>query len=74
MAGQINVGTLVSSAIRPNNSADPISSAYSNEILGGHHTYATIAERNAIIIERRQWGMIVSDYADPNALNNKTYQ
>jgi hypothetical protein len=74
MAGQINVGTLVSSAIRPNNSADPISSAYSNEILGGHHTYATIAERNAIIIERRQWGMIVSVYADPNALNNKTYQ
>ena len=74
MAGQINVGTLVSSAIRPNNSADPISSAYSNEILGGHHTYATIAERNAIIIERRQWGMIVSVYADPNSINNKTYQ
>ena len=74
MAGQINVGTLVSSAIRPNNSADPISSAYSNEILGGHHTYATLAERNAIIIERRQWGMIVSVYADPNPINNKTYQ
>jgi hypothetical protein len=74
MAGQINVGTLVSSAIRPNNSADPISSAYSNEILGGHHTYATLAERNSIIIERRQWGMIVSVYADPNPINNKTYQ
>lgn len=74
MAGQTNVGTLISSAIRPNNSADPISSAYSNEILGGHHTYATLAERNSIIIERRQWGMIVSVYADPNPINNKTYQ
>lgn len=74
MAGQTNIGTLISSAIRPNNSADPIASAYSNEILGGHHTYATIDERNAIIIERRQWGMIVSVYADANSLNNKTYQ
>jgi hypothetical protein len=31
----INVGTLVSSAIRPNDSLDPIASAFASEIKGG---------------------------------------
>lgn len=52
-----NTGTLISAAIRPNDSNDPIASAYSNEIMGGHHSVASIADRNTIIQARRQWGM-----------------
>jgi len=74
MAGTPNVGTLVGAAIRPINSADLISTAYANEIKGGIHGYATIAERDSIIIQRRQWGMLVTVYDDPNPSNNKTYQ
>ena len=44
-----NIGTLITSAIRPNDSLDPIASAYAVEVKGGHHTYATLAERDAII-------------------------
>ena len=69
----INVGTLVSAAVRPNDSLDPIASAYSNELLGGHHTYETMAERDSIIIERRQWGMLCTVYNDPSPDNNTTY-
>jgi hypothetical protein len=69
----INIGTLVSAAIRPNSSLDPISSAYSNEILGGHHTYETMIERDSIIIERRQWGMLCTVYNDSSSSNNTTY-
>lgn len=68
-----NVGTLISSSIRPNNPLDPIASAYSNELLGGHHTYETMAERDAIIIERRQWGMLCTVYNDSSPSNNTTY-
>ena len=68
-----NIGTLISSAIRPADSLDPIASAYSNEILGGHHTYETMLERDAIIIERRQWGMLCTVYNDTTPSNNTTY-
>lgn len=68
-----NIGTLITAAIRPNDTLDLIASAYSNEILGGHHTYATIAERNAIMTVRRQWGMLCTVYNDPTPSNNKTY-
>ena len=68
-----NIGTLISAAIRPNNSLDPIASAYSNEILGGHHTYETMVERDSIIIERRQWGMLCTVYNDITPSNNTTY-
>ena len=68
-----NVGTLISSSIRPNNSLDPIASAYSNELLGGHHTYETMSERDSIIIERRQWGMLCTIYNDSSPSNNTTY-
>ena len=74
MAGTPNVGTLVGAAIRPINSADLISTAYANEIKGGIHGYATLSERDNIIIERRQWGMLVVVYDDPTPSNNKTYQ
>ena len=72
MAGTPNVGTLVGAAIRPINTADLISTAYANEIKGGIHGYETLTERNVIIIERRQWGMLAVVYND--GTNNKTYQ
>jgi len=74
MAGIPNIGTLVGAAIRPINTADLISTAYANEIKGGIHGYATLAERDSIIIQRRQWGMLVVIYDDPTPSNNKTYQ
>ncbi len=69
-----NIGTLVTSAIRPNDTLDPIASAYAVEVKGGHHTYATLAERDLIILERREWGMLCTIYNDGNPSNNKTYQ
>jgi len=64
-----NVGTLVSSAIRPNDSLDPIASAYASEIKGGFHTATSSVMRDLIIVERREWGMMcyVTD-------QDKTYQ
>jgi hypothetical protein len=46
-----NIGTLISSAIRPNDSLDPIASAFGNEIKGGLHCYQSIAQRNAFLLE-----------------------
>jgi len=68
----LNTGTLVGAAIRPIDSADLISTAWDNEIRGGHHAYATLSERNAIIIQRRSWGMLCTVYNDGG--NNGTYQ
>ena len=67
-----NIGTLVGAAIRPIDSSDLISTAWDNEIRGGHHAYATLSERNAIIIQRRSWGMLCTVYNDGS--NNGTYQ
>ena len=67
-----NVGTLVGATIRPIDSADLISTAWDNEIKGGHHAYATLSERNNIIIQRRSWGMLCTVYNDGS--NNGTYQ
>ena len=53
-----NVGILVSAAIRPNDTLDPIATAYASEILGGLHTAANTTDRNSIIFERREWGMM----------------
>ncbi len=64
-----NVGTLVSAAIRPNDSLDPIATAFAEEIRGGLHSVETQAERNAIIFERREWGMMCYVKND-----DKTYQ
>ena len=68
----INTGTLITSTLRPNDSADLISTAWDNEIKGGHHAYATLSERNSIIIQRRSWGMLCTVYNDGS--NNGTYQ
>ena len=53
-----NIGTLVSAAIRPNDSLDPIASAYASEIMGGLHSSSTTSDRDSIIFERREWGMM----------------
>jgi hypothetical protein len=65
----VNIGTLVSAAIRPNNSLDPIATAYASEIKGGLHTVDTIFDRDNIIFERRDWGMLCYVVED-----NKNYQ
>lgn len=67
-----NIGTLVGATIRPIDSSDLISTAWDNEIKGGHHAYATLSERNSIIIQRRSWGMLCTIYNDGS--NNGTYQ
>lgn len=64
-----NVGTLISAAIRPVDSNDPIASAYAKEIKGGLHTTSNLINRNAIIFERREWGMLCYSISD-----DKTYQ
>ena len=69
-----NIGTLVSAAIRPNDSLDQIASAYSNEIKGGNHGYETFDEMIAIPLPRRQWGMLVTVYNDVDSNNNATYK
>jgi hypothetical protein len=43
-----NVGTLVSAAIRPNDSLDPIASAFASEIKGGLHTATASGDRDRI--------------------------
>ena len=64
-----NIGTLITAAIRPNDSSDLIASAFANEIKGGFHSVTASSDRNNIIDARREWGMLV------NVLNDsKTYE
>ncbi len=65
----INVGTLISASIRPNDSLDPIASAWAKEIKGGLHTATASSDRNSIIFQRREWGMMCYVINE-----NKTYQ
>jgi hypothetical protein len=61
-------GALLGGPARPNDELDNIATAFANEVKGGNHGYATIAERDGIIEERREWGMLCSVYnntADP---------
>ncbi len=64
-----NIGTLVTAAIRPNDSLDLISSAFANEIKGGLHTATSSSDRDAIFEVRREWGMLCYVVND-----NATYQ
>ena len=64
-----NTGVLVSAAIRPNDSLDPIASAFAREIKGGLHTATSSSDRNLTIFERREWGMMCYVIND-----DKTYQ
>lgn len=46
-----------------------------NEIIGGHHCYATIEERDNLSVDLRMWGMVVSVFNDPNnAFLNGNYE
>ena len=67
-------GTIIASSIRPADPLQTIATVFSNEIKGALHSYETIAERNALIVERRDWGMLVVIYNDPTPANNNTYQ
>ena len=64
-----NIGTLVTAAIRPNDSLDLIASAFAREIKGGLHTATASSDRNDIMTARREWGMLCYVIDD-----NKTYQ
>lgn len=64
-----NIGTLVTAAIRPNDSLDLIASAFANEVMGGLHRANNITDRNNIIDARREWGMLCYVISD-----TKTYQ
>jgi hypothetical protein len=55
-------GTLIANPVRPNDLLDAMATAFANEVKGGNHGYATIAERDAIIEERREWGMLCAVY------------
>lgn len=62
-------GTIVASPIRPADPLQTIATVFSNEIKGALHTYQTITERNSLITERRDWGMLCYVIDE-----NKTYQ
>ena len=64
-----NIGTLISSPIRPNDSNDLIASAFAKEIKGGLHVATASTDRDSIILQRREWGMMCYVIND-----NQTYQ
>lgn len=72
------IGTIVASPIRPADPLQKIATVFSNEIKGALHTYQSIAERDSLIEERREWGMLAyvidSGSPGPNGNYDKTYQ
>ena len=64
-----NTGSLITAAIRPNDSLDLIASAFANEIKGGLHSASASSDRNSIFEARREWGMLCYVIND-----DKTYQ
>lgn len=68
-----NQGTLVITAVRPNDSLDTYPVAIANEIKGGHHNYLTLNDIYAIPADRRQAGMLVTVTNDPQSAFNNTY-
>lgn len=52
-----NIGTLVTSPIRPQGEQDQFPTAHANELLGGHHQVVLLTDRNAIPDSRRLEGM-----------------
>jgi parallel beta-helix repeat protein len=63
----------LSSFIGTTGPLDPYATHLDYMGLGGHRAVATIAERNAIILQRRSFGMLVTVNDDPVQANNKTY-
>ena len=64
-----NTGSLITAAIRPNDSLDLIASAFANEVKGGLHSATASSDRNSIFEARREWGMLCYVIND-----DKTYQ
>ena len=54
-----NIGTLVSSPIRPLSTGMTIPTAFADEIRGGLHSVDDLAGRNQIPTDRREFGMLV---------------
>lgn len=52
-----NIGTLITAPIRPASDLDHFPTALANEIKGGRHTAATLAERDTIPSDRLEVGM-----------------
>lgn len=52
-----NTGTLILSPVRPYSDLDQFPVALSREIKGGHHTRATLAERDSIYPDLLEEGM-----------------
>ncbi|MBD1364372.1 hypothetical protein IDJ77_11185 [Mucilaginibacter sp. ZT4R22] len=53
----VNKGTLIGAPVRPNDSNDEYAAAFQSEIKGGHHTRATLDERDNIGNWLREAGM-----------------
>ena len=62
-------GTIIASPIRPADPLQTIATVFSNEVKGSLHTYPNITERDALIVERRDWGMLCYVIS-----TDKTYQ
>jgi hypothetical protein len=64
-----NIGTLIAATARTTSDQDRFPVAIANECKGGSHTVNSVAQRDAIFIERREWGMIaiVSNIAETKA-------
>jgi hypothetical protein len=71
-----NIGTLITSTIRPNDSLDKISVIFANEAKGGHHAYETYADMTTAQVkfpDRFIFGMLGTVYNDPTSAYNATY-
>lgn len=62
-------GTIIASPIRPADPLQTIATVFSNEVKGSLHTYPDITERDALIEQRREWGMLCYVIS-----TNQTYQ
>jgi hypothetical protein len=54
-----NLGTLITSTIRPLSQNSGIATVLGNEIKGGYHVVSTLSDRNLISVDRRTFGMLV---------------
>jgi hypothetical protein len=59
-----NIGTLLAATARTPSDQDKFPIALSNECKGGLHNVLSIAARDQIPSERREWGMVVTVAAE----------
>lgn len=67
----IRIGTIVTAPIRIEDDTIPFPVVYQEEVQGGAHSNATLANRNALALWYRQWGMTFRVYND--GVNNGNY-